>query len=140
MTGQQNRYWKLVVFVSEGWVMGIVGWMQYWNRFKVRGIQGRTGEGDDGCNVCDGHISIISLNRRTPLAFITPFTPSGIRYAHSATPMALAEVMASARSGCPGSSQVSATSTRPSSLIVSTRAGTTFYKAQSISKEGYHQN
>lgn len=28
--------------------MGIMGWdgMQYWNRFKVRVIQGRTGEGD----------------------------------------------------------------------------------------------
>jgi hypothetical protein len=31
MTGQQNRYWKLVVFVSEGY--GNSG-MQYWNRFK----------------------------------------------------------------------------------------------------------
>ena len=73
------------------------------------------------------HMSIISLNFRMPLAFITPFTPSGILYAHSATPNGLATCMASSWSGCSESSEVSATSTRPSSLIVSTSAGTTFY-------------
>ena len=74
------------------------------------------------------HISIVSLNLRIPFAFITPLTPSGIRYAHSATPMGFVAAMASSwdRADCPASSDVSATSTRPCSLIVSTSAGTTF--------------
>lgn len=71
-------------------------------------------------------MSIVSLNRRIPLAFITPLTPSGIRYAHSATPMGFVAANSSLRDDCPASSEVSATNTRPSSLIDSTSAGTTF--------------
>ena len=83
------------------------------------------------------HISIVSLNRKMPLAFITPLTPSGIRYAHSATPIGLVAAAASSswwREDCPASSEVSATRTRPCSLIVSTRAGTTFCR----SSVGHH--
>lgn len=82
-----------------------------------------------------GYISIISLNLKIPLAFITPLTPSGMRYAQSATPNVLAFAFAGSDSlsGCPVSSDVSATKTRPSSLIVSTRAGTTFYKEVVVS-------
>lgn len=79
-------------------------------------------------------MSIVSLNLKMPFAFITPFTPSGILYAQSATPNALV-VWRASLSGCPISSEVSATKTRPSSLIVSTRAGTTFYR-DGVSGEG----
>lgn len=67
-----------------------------------------------------------------PLAFITPLTPSGMRYAHSATPIGFVAAAANSlwwREDCPASSEVSATRTRPCSLIVSTRAGTTFYRS-----------
>lgn len=76
-------------------------------------------------------MSIMSLNRRIPFAFITPLTPSGIRYAHSATPMGFVAANSSLRDDCPASSEVSATNTRPSSLIDSTSAGTTFCKDES---------
>ncbi|PYI30479.1 hypothetical protein BP00DRAFT_204084 [Aspergillus indologenus CBS 114.80] len=74
------------------------------------------------------HISIVSLNLKMPLAFMTPLTPSGMRYAQSATPTGSVVCKTSILSDWLASSDVSATNTRPSSFTVSTRAGTTFYK------------
>jgi hypothetical protein len=93
--------------------------------------QGR-GSGED-------HISIVSLNLSTPFAFMTPLTPSGIRYAHSAaTPIESAAAKASARVGRRVSSEVSATSTSPCSVIVFTNAGITFCnRTKKISSNPY---
>ncbi|PYH41806.1 uncharacterized protein BP01DRAFT_158457 [Aspergillus saccharolyticus JOP 1030-1] len=63
-----------------------------------------------------------------PLAFITPLTPSGMRYAQAATLTGSVACKTSLLSDWSASSEVSATNTRPSSFIVSTRAGTTFYR------------
>lgn len=68
-------------------------------------------------------MSILSLKRSTPVAFITPLTPSGVLYAHSVAVLVVVVFNVEVAD----SSEVSAISTRPCSLIVSMRAGMTFY-------------